>query len=170
MSDDVGEAAAFKEVIDDLALRFVVNCPPEEQESFERLLFQVEAAFWFYEDQYREIWPHAFPVLNLLGFAEKLFSEPPKERFDRVIVDKKIDSREQHLKVLRRLVKDVRAVDHKVDEKYMSRLKAKNQAARTRAEKAFNQNDTKLQKSFPKFFYKQKVIEEMSVVAENVNE
>ena len=40
------------------------------------------------------------------------------------------------LKVLRRLVKDVRAVDHKVDEKYMSRLKAKNQAARTRAEKA----------------------------------
>ena len=64
----------------------------------------------------------------------------------------------------------MRAVDHKVDEKYMSRLKAKNQAARTRAEKAFNQNDTKLQKSFPKFFYKQKVIEEMSVVAENVNE
>ena len=38
-----------------------------------------------------------------IALAEKLISEPPKERFDRVIVDKKIDSREQHLKVLRRL-------------------------------------------------------------------
>ena len=118
----------------------------------------------------RIIYSFGFTGKEHIALAEKLISEPPKERFDRVIVDKKIDSREQHLKVLRRLVKDVRAVDHKVDEKYMSRLKAKNQAARTRAEKAFKENDTKLQKSFPKFFYKQKVIEEMSVVAENVNE
>ncbi len=54
-------------------MRFVVNCPAEEQESFERLLFQVEAAFWFYDDQYREIWPDAFPTLTLLTFAQKLF-------------------------------------------------------------------------------------------------
>ncbi len=118
----------------------------------------------------RIIYSFGFTGKEHIALAEKLISEPPKERFDRVIVDKKIDSREQHLKVLRRLVKDVRAMDHKVDEKYMSRLKAKNQAACTRAEKAFKENDTKLQKSFPKFFYKQKVIEEMSVVAENVNE
>ncbi len=118
----------------------------------------------------RIIYSFGFTGKEHTALAEKLISEPPKERFDRVIVDKKIDSREQHLKVLRRLVKDVRAADHKVDEKYMSRLKAKNQAAKTRAEKAFSQNDTKLQKSFPKFFYKQKVIEEMSVVAENVSE
>ena len=118
----------------------------------------------------RIIYSFGFTGKEHIALAEKLISEPPKERFDRVIVDKKIDSREQHLKALRRLVKSVRAADRKVDEKYMSRLKAKNQAARTRAEKAFSQNDTKLQKSFPKFFYKQKVIEEMSVVAENVNE
>ena len=42
-------------MLDDLAMRFVVNCPQEEQESFERLLFQVEQAFWFYQDQYSEI-------------------------------------------------------------------------------------------------------------------
>ena len=73
MFDDVGEAAAFKEVIDDLALRFVVNCPPEEQESFERLLFQVEAAFWFYDDQYREIWPNTYPKMTMLDFAQAMF-------------------------------------------------------------------------------------------------
>ena len=118
----------------------------------------------------RIIYSFGFTGKEHIALAEKLISEPPKERFDRVIVDKKIDSRETHLKSLRRLVKDVRTADQKVDEKYISSLKAKNQAARTRAQKAFNINDTKLQKSFPKFYYKQKVIEEMSVVAENVNE
>jgi len=73
----LGEPPPLDEVLDDLAMRFVVNCPAEEQESFERLLFQVEAAFWFYEDQYKEIWPHAFPTLNLFTFAQQLFKTCP---------------------------------------------------------------------------------------------
>jgi len=73
MAHDPGDPPSLQEVIDDLALRFVVNCPPEEQESFERLLFQVEAAFWFYDDQYREIWPETFPPFNLLSFAQQMF-------------------------------------------------------------------------------------------------
>jgi mRNA-decapping enzyme subunit 2 len=73
----LGEPPPMDEVLDDLAMRFVINCPAEEQESFERLLFQVEAAFWFYEDQYREIWPHAFPTLTLLTFSQQLFSSCP---------------------------------------------------------------------------------------------
>mmetsp|Transcript_44324 Transcript_44324/g.138626 ORF Transcript_44324/g.138626 Transcript_44324/m.138626 type:complete len:307 (+) Transcript_44324:45-965(+) len=71
--DDHGPPPALQMVMDDLAMRFVVNCPAEEQESFERLLFQVEAAFWFYDDEYREIWPHSFPCFTLLQFAQKLF-------------------------------------------------------------------------------------------------
>lgn len=69
-----GEPPSMQEVMDDLALRFVVNCPEEEHESVERLLFQVEAAFWFYDDQYREIWPTKFPTFNLLTFSKSLFS------------------------------------------------------------------------------------------------
>jgi RNA polymerase primary sigma factor len=118
----------------------------------------------------RIIYSFGFTGKEHIALAEKLISEPPKERFDRVIVDKKIESRELHLKQLRRLVREVRAIDHKVDDRYMSRLKAKNKGAKTRAEKAFDQHNKKLQKSFTKFFFKQKVIEEMSVVAENVNE
>ncbi|MBC8324839.1 MAG: RNA polymerase sigma factor RpoD [Verrucomicrobia subdivision 3 bacterium] len=118
----------------------------------------------------RIIYAFGFTGKEHIALAEKLVSEPPKERFDRVIVDKKIESRERHLKALRRLVKDVRAIDHKVDEKYLAQLKAKNKSAHTRAKKAHDENNTKLQKSFVKFFYKQKVIEEMSVVAENVHD
>ena len=118
----------------------------------------------------RIIYSFGFTGKEHIALAEKLVSEPPKERFDRVIVDKKIESRDRHLKTLRKLVKDVRVVDKKVDEKYMATLKAKNQAARTRAGKAFETHNAKLQKSFPKFFYKQKVIEEMAIVAENVQD
>ncbi|KAL1514469.1 hypothetical protein AB1Y20_003568 [Prymnesium parvum] len=70
---DVGPPPSIQEVMDDLAMRFVVNCPAEEQESFERLLFQVEAAFWFYDDQYREVWPDTFVQHNLLSFSQQLF-------------------------------------------------------------------------------------------------
>ena len=40
-----------------------------------------------------------------IALAEKLLSDPPRERFDRVIVDKKVESRATHLTVLRRLVR-----------------------------------------------------------------
>ena len=76
-ASSLGEPPPLVDVLDDLAMRFVVNCPQEEQESFERLLFQVEAAFWFYEDQYREIWPHAFPSLTMLTFSQRMFASCP---------------------------------------------------------------------------------------------
>jgi len=44
------------------------------QETVERLLFQVEAAYWFYDDEYREIWPRTFPFYTLPQFSQKLFS------------------------------------------------------------------------------------------------
>ena len=44
-----------------------------------------------------------------IALAEKLLAEPPKERFDRIVVDKKIEGREKHLLALRKLVKRARA-------------------------------------------------------------
>jgi RNA polymerase primary sigma factor len=66
----------------------------------------------------RIIYSFGFSGKEHIALAEKLISEPPKERFDRVIVDKKIENREEHLKDLRKLVKSVRTHDLEVDEKY----------------------------------------------------
>src|SRR5205085_9256118 len=66
----------------------------------------------------RIIYSFGFSGKEHIALAEKLISEPPKERFDRVIVDKKIDGRESHLKELRKLVKHVRTLDQVVDDKY----------------------------------------------------
>jgi RNA polymerase primary sigma factor len=105
-----------------------------------------------------------------IALADKLISEPPKERFDRVIVDKKIEGRENHLKALRKLVKTVRELDQQVDEKYAQWQQASSKDDLDKLESAFRKLDRKLQTSFGKFFFKQKVIEEMALVAENIHD
>lgn len=60
------------EVLDDLCMRFIVNLPSEEFESFARLFFAIEAAHWFYDDFYREK-DSRLPRLALKPFAARLF-------------------------------------------------------------------------------------------------
>jgi RNA polymerase primary sigma factor len=121
-------------------------------------------------DQKRIIYGFGFAAKEHIALAEKLISEPPKERFDRVIVDKKVESREQHLKALRQLVKKVRELDRKVDEKYAQWREAAKPAIKERHHTEFRKLDKKLQETFPRFFYKQKVIEEMILVTQNIHD
>ena len=118
----------------------------------------------------RIIYSFGFSGKEHIALAEKLTSEPPKERFDRVIVDKKIEVREEHLKTLRKLTKDVRIIDQQVDEFWRELQAQEGKGKREKVLAEFKKLDDKLQKSFPKFYYKQKVIEEMSLVAENIHE
>ena len=111
-----------------------------------------------------------FTAKEHIAIAEKLLSEPPKERFDRVVVDKKVANREGHLKDLRLLIKKVRTMDSKVDLKYAAWQKALQKGRKEKLFKEFQKLSVKLQEIFPKFAYKQKVIEEMIVVAGNVHE
>ena len=46
-----------------------------------------------------------------IALAEKLLAEPPRERFDRVVLDKHVASRETHLQALRKLVAQARELD-----------------------------------------------------------
>jgi len=115
------------------------------------------------------IYSFGFTGKEHIALAEKLISEPPKERFDRVIVDKKVDSRDAHLKELRRLVKNVRKLDGDVDEQYAV-WQAAAVKERTRRHNNFQKADQRLQRTFAKFFYKQKVLEEMALVADNIHD
>jgi RNA polymerase primary sigma factor len=115
------------------------------------------------------IYSFGFSGKEHIALAEKLVSEPPKERFDRVILDKKIDSRDTHLRELRKLITHVRQLDQQVDEKYADWQNADEKSA-DRIKTLFQKADQKLQKTYDKFFYKQKVIEEMALVAENIHD
>ncbi|HWX18447.1 MAG TPA: RNA polymerase sigma factor RpoD [Candidatus Binatia bacterium] len=116
------------------------------------------------------VYSFGFAGKEHIALAEKLLSEPPKERFDRVIIDKKIEDRETHLKALRKLIRTVRALDEQVDELYAKHQNETARSARTRLANRFKKLDRKLQSAFGRFYYKQKVIEEMALVAENIHD
>jgi RNA polymerase primary sigma factor len=118
----------------------------------------------------RIIYSLGFAAKEHIAIAEKLLSEPPKERFDRVIVDKQVANRDRHVRNLRVLIKKIRTSDAKVDAKFLSWRKLSTKNRRDKAHKECLKLDKKLQAMFLKFFYKQKVVEEMIVVAGNVHE
>src|SRR5436190_11764620 len=103
------------------------------------------------------------------AIADKLLADPPKERFDRVVVDSKVESRESHLKDLRVLIGKVKSIDHDVDQKYDAWLHGTGKR-KTRIFSDLQKLDKKLQVTFARFYFKPKVLEEMIVVADNVHE
>jgi RNA polymerase primary sigma factor len=117
-------------------------------------------------------------IIYCLGFAgkehvalaEKLLADPPRERFDRVVLDNKVDSRNAHLRVLRRVLTRVRKLDQDVDRHYTAWRDARLKAKRQRTSRAFKRANQKLQNAFPEFCFKYKVIEEMALVAENIHD
>lgn len=50
--------------------RFIINVPVEELSSIERICFQIEQAYWYYEDFVREQNPN-LPYYNLKNFSAK---------------------------------------------------------------------------------------------------
>src|SRR6266404_4812861 len=118
----------------------------------------------------RLVYSLGFTAKEHIAIAEKLLSEPPKERFDRVVVDKKVANREGHLRDLRMLIKKVRVLDAEVDNKYVSWQKSATAGRREKVLADLRKLDKKLQSKFPKFHYKQRVLEDMIMVAGNVHE
>uniref|UniRef100_A0A803MZB4 Nudix hydrolase domain-containing protein n=1 Tax=Chenopodium quinoa TaxID=63459 RepID=A0A803MZB4_CHEQI len=62
-----------QELLDDLCSRFVLNVPKEDQQSFERILFLVEYAHWFYEDNTVEKNP-SLKSFTLKEFTSLMFN------------------------------------------------------------------------------------------------
>ncbi|PYJ83351.1 MAG: RNA polymerase sigma factor RpoD [Verrucomicrobia bacterium] len=111
-----------------------------------------------------------FAAKEHIALAEKLVAEPPKERFDRVILDARLPERESHLRALRRLVKRVRELDSKVDDKFAAWQGARDKASRARLLAGLQKLDQKLQQTFARFCFKPKVIDEIILVAENIHD
>jgi RNA polymerase primary sigma factor len=74
------------------------------------------------------------------------------------------------LQLLLRLINRVREVDLSVDQHFNRWRDAHQQAKRNREHGEFEKLDKKLQALFPKFCFKQKVVEEMAMVAENISD
>src|SRR5262249_27611985 len=149
-SEEVEEEKGRLDILDDpvrMYLRQMGKGPLLTREQEVAICKRIEEAE---NDQRRILYSFGFTAKEHIALAEKLICEPPKERFDRVIVDKKVQSRDQHLKVLRQLVKKVRELDHQADQVHAQLLGAGPAATKARLAAEFQKLDRKLQESFPK--------------------
>jgi len=83
-----------------------------------------------------------------------------EERFDRVVIDKKIESREGYFKALPKLVETVTRCEANVADSWEEYQKARGDAARKRVLTKHRKRETALRACFGKFYFKLKVYEE----------
>ncbi len=105
-----------------------------------------------------------------ITLAEKLLSDPPQERFDRIVADKKLGFRDGHLKQLRKLVKRVRTLDARFDATYLEWTKAQGKARAQKVGHDLEKLHRKMEAIFPAFHYRPKFREELTAVAANIHE
>ena len=98
-----------------------------------------------------------------LDLAQKLTEG--RERFDRVILDKKIESRERYMKILPRLCKQVEKIGGIITQNY-AKLSSTSSKKDSKRLKAFQRTLNSLQRLYPKFYFKQKVTEEFVHLAD----
>ena len=98
-----------------------------------------------------------------LDLAQKLTEG--QERFDRVILDKKIESRERYMKLLPRLCQKVEKLAATTTQQYAQMREATSRTAKARA-KTFQRSINGLQRIYPRFYLKQKVTEEFVHLAD----
>jgi RNA polymerase primary sigma factor len=104
-----------------------------------------------------------FIALAHLELARKLTEG--RERFDRVILDKKIESRERYMKMLPGLCRHVEKLSNSISEQY-ERLSRNSSKKGNKKLKPFNKALASLQRHYPKFYFKQKVTEEFVHLAD----
>src|SRR5208282_3968166 len=100
-----------------------------------------------------------------LDLAQKLIEG--RERFDRVILDKKIESRERYMKGLPKLCSQIERSSREVANLYSKLLEARETGRDFTAKSEFQKAHTALMKLYPKFYFKQKVTEEFVQLADD---
>ena len=98
-----------------------------------------------------------------LDLAQKLIDM--RERFDRVILDKKIESRERYMKALPRLCQQVKKQAETVASHYRDRISG-NKSPSPQCLRSYERALATLQKLYPKFYFKQKVVEDFVTLAD----
>jgi RNA polymerase primary sigma factor len=111
-----------------------------------------------------------FTAKEHIALAEKLTADPPRERFDRVVLEKEAAARGRYLCALRRLIQRARELDQEADRWFNDWRDAASRFRQRQALAAFRRVNRKLQETFSQFGYKQNVVEEIALVAANIHD
>ena len=102
-----------------------------------------------------------------LDLAHKLLEQ--RERFDRVILDKKIESRERYMKHLPKLCANLETAAANCATAYRNYLAHGGKNHETKSYAEFSRAHNSIQRIYPKFFFKQKVTEEFVHLADEAH-
>src|SRR5439155_22836260 len=116
------------------------------------------------------LYSFGFAAKEHLALADKLLSQPPKERFDRLVVDKKLERREKHLRMLEKLVRKIAHLDQQLDQQFAQFQTATSPSQKKRLRISMTLLQRTLRRQLEAFSFRQRVLEEMSIMAENVFE
>jgi RNA polymerase primary sigma factor len=105
-----------------------------------------------------------------IALAEKLICQPPKERFDRVVQDRLVPLRDAHLHRLRKLNRDASHMDRDLDHKFSAWRNGGSAAEKQQLQEELNRLQHRLENLLGKYGFKQRIIEEMTLVAENIHD
>jgi RNA polymerase primary sigma factor len=105
-----------------------------------------------------ELFSIAFSLQFQLDLARKLLSR--EERFDRVVLDKKIDSRENYFKMLPIEIEALEGLQKKLEKAWSDYLTTDDIAAKKRALNRYTKSESELPAHFKKFCFKLKIFEE----------
>uniref|UniRef100_A0A6U2QNH7 Nudix hydrolase domain-containing protein n=1 Tax=Leptocylindrus danicus TaxID=163516 RepID=A0A6U2QNH7_9STRA len=67
----------YEDALDEVHTRFILNLPTSELNSSDRIFFQLEQAYWFYDDFLCDNQPHLPRFKHLKSFARKMFEISP---------------------------------------------------------------------------------------------
>ena len=167
-AEDAGESDRNDGMVDPVRiyLRQMSAWPLLTREQEVEISKRIEAAE---TDSRNLLYRLGFTAKEHLALAEKLLASPPRERFDRVVVDKKVESRDEHLKSLRPLIHRLRELDSEMDRHFIVWRDAHG-PKRERELKELEKLNKKLQPLMLKFFFKHRVVEEMMSVAQNIHD
>src|SRR5213079_554261 len=110
--------------------------------------------------------------INRFGFTAKAHLDLAQklaeglERFDRVILDKKIESRERYMKLLPRLCDSLEKAAGEASRTYKVVMHHGVKTQECASYKSFKKAHDSVQKIYPKFYFKQKVTEEFVHLAD----
>ena len=99
-----------------------------------------------------------------VDMAQRLLDS--RERFDRVIQDKKIESRERYLKLLPRLSQQLQRLADTVSDHYVKKIAPAKKAA-PKDQAIFEKQIDEVVKIYPKFYFKSKIVEDFVTHADD---
>ncbi len=94
----------------------------------------------------------------IIALGQKLITR--EERFDRIVIDKKIESRDSYFKSLPKLIELSQKAEESVAESWDEFLKARNEVDRKKILAKHRKREATLRGHFSKFFFKLKVYED----------